>query len=749
MTPPFVAAKRLAEAGTTAAGPTPTPHPISNSDFLRAVYGSLREDYGWTTSFAADPSSAPPSVWAGSPWSGSERQCALIDRRGADNNYYSVGVMYARDGDKRRSKDVFGRLAVLLADDVTAAGLNDLVGGYSYALETSKENYQVGVILDPADPDTRNADLIDAVLHAMGASGHVEADSSGNNPVRYARLPVGSNTKTRPTGAFKTRLLSCDLANVYSLADAVAAFGLDLDDIRRGVGKAKVAPDGKAEAGDASELFRAIINPDLDERSYHDALLRISASWVASGMHKGAVVNQLRAIMMAAKPAVEGPEMDRWQARVDEIPRMVEGAEKFAPPDHGETGEASRSYPVMNDAAYIGLAGEITSMIAPHTESDPVAILLTFLTLFGNAVGRGPHYQVEGDAHGGNLFVLLVGDTAKARKGTSFGRVNQIMIEADEVWAKNHIHTGLSSGEGVIWEVRDAITKLGKDGSEEIIDAGCADKRLMVVEPEFASVLQVAKREGNIITRVLRDAFDGRNLATLTKNSPAKSTAPFISVLGHVTSGELQKTLDTTDMTNGFANRFLFSCVRRSKILPFGGNLGPDKISAKSRQVGDAIIAARRINQVTMSAPAAAAWVAVYPELSAAKLGMVGSLTARQEAHTVRLALLYALLEASDKIEPRHLSAALAVTEYSRASVEYIYGDTLGDAVADTILSALKAAGAGGLTRTEISNNFSRNCSRYQIDRALKDLAHLGRAKVSRDNSTGGRPGEVWFATGT
>ena len=308
-----------------------------NSAFLKAVYGNLADGTcGWTTSFVADPSAAPPSVWAGSSWSGNEGECARIDQRGADNNYYSVGVMYARDGDKRRSKEVLGRLAVLLADDVTAAGLNDLVGGYSYALETSKGNYQVGVILDPADPDTRNADLIDAVLHGMGASGHVEADSSGNNPVRYARLPVGSNTKTRPTGAFKTRLLFCDLANVYSLADAVAAFGLDLDDIRRGVGKAKVAPDGKAEAGDASELFRAIINPDLDERSYHDALLRISASWVASGMQKGAVVNQLRAIMMAAKPAVEGPEMDRWQDRVDEIPRMVQGAGKFAPAAPGQ-----------------------------------------------------------------------------------------------------------------------------------------------------------------------------------------------------------------------------------------------------------------------------------------------------------------------------------------------------------------------------------------------------------------------------
>ena len=328
MTPAFAAANRLAEAGTTDAGPT---HPISNSAFLRAVYGSLREDYGWTTSFDADPGDASPGVWAGSPWSGNEGQCALIDRRGAANNYYSVGVMYARGGEKRRSKDVFGRLAVLLADDVTAAGLNDLVGGYSYALETSKENYQVGVILDPADPDTRNADLIDAVLHAMGASGHVEADSSGNNPVRYARLPVGSNTKTRPTGAFKTRLLSCDLASVYSLADAVAAFGLDLDDIRGRTHQARATPGGKAGTGDAAQLYKDIIAPNLEERSYHDALLKLTAGMVASKMNPGAVVNYARSLMTASKPTVEGPEMDRWQARYDEIPRMVQGAGKYSP----------------------------------------------------------------------------------------------------------------------------------------------------------------------------------------------------------------------------------------------------------------------------------------------------------------------------------------------------------------------------------------------------------------------------------
>jgi hypothetical protein len=268
-------------------------------------------------------------VWLGSSWSGSESQRIVINKRGEDNNYYCVSVMLARGGEKRRNKDCFGRLAVLLADDVSPSGLNDLVGSYSYALETSKGSYQVGVMLDPADPDTQNAPLIDAVLRAMGASGHVKADSSGNNPVRYARLPVGTNTKNRESGHWTTRLLYHKLDEVYSLADAVRTFGLDLDIIKSGVAAPKPKPDG---TGDAVELFKALINPKLDERSYHDPLMKLSASLVASGLKQGATVNVLRSIMLASKPEEEGPELDRWSERFGpDLVRMVQGAEKYQP----------------------------------------------------------------------------------------------------------------------------------------------------------------------------------------------------------------------------------------------------------------------------------------------------------------------------------------------------------------------------------------------------------------------------------
>ena len=298
---------------------------MRNSEFLSAVYGRLKDDYGWTTSFASDPSEAAPQVWAGTSWAGTGPQKTIIDQRTEDNNYYCVSVMYAREGQKRRSKECFGRLAVLLADD---ADLKSLNGASSYALETSPGKYQIGIILDPEDPDTRNLPLIDAVLHAMAASGLINADPSGNNCVRYGRL-LGSNTKRRDSGIWTVRALFCHLNEVYSLSDAVATFGLDLDAIKAGLSAPKPKPEG---TGDAVDLIKSLINPNLEQRSYHDPLMKLSASMIASGLKPGATVNVLRSIMLASKPEQEGPELDRWRDRFGlELVRMVQGAEKYQP----------------------------------------------------------------------------------------------------------------------------------------------------------------------------------------------------------------------------------------------------------------------------------------------------------------------------------------------------------------------------------------------------------------------------------
>src|SRR5262245_26027662 len=66
------------------------------------------------------------------------------------------------------------------------------------------------------------------------------------------------------------------------------------------------------------------------------------------------------------------------------------------------------AWPQMDEAAYQGLAGEIVGAIEPHTESDPVAILMQTLALAGNAIGHAPYYRVEATSHHTNLFAVLV-----------------------------------------------------------------------------------------------------------------------------------------------------------------------------------------------------------------------------------------------------------------------------------------------------------------------------------------------------
>jgi hypothetical protein len=200
-------------------------------------------------------------------------------------------------------------------------------------------------------------------------------------------------------------------------------------------------------------------------------------------------------------------------------------------------------------------------------------------------------------------------------------------------------------------------------------------------------------------------------------------------------------------MANGFANRFLFACVRRSKKLPFGGTLAKDAVDWLSVATLEALTSARTTTLVTMTPTAAEMWSEIYARLSTEVPGLIGAITARGEAQTLRLALLYALLDRAQKIDVAHLKAALAVWSYCEASARYIFGDTTGDPLADMILRMLRSAGAAGVSRMDITNHLSRNTPADRIDTALSKLLDTGKARFDKQKLNGpGRTREVWFA---
>ncbi len=247
-------------------------------------------------------------------------------------------------------------------------------------------------------------------------------------------------------------------------------------------------------------------------------------------------------------------------------------------------------------------------------------------------------------------------------------------------------------------------------------------------------------REGNTLSATIRQAWDSGTLRILTKNSPAVATAAHISIAAHVTKDELLRYLNDVEAGNGFANRFLWACVRRSKVLPEGG--GAPVLSVVIPRLHDALVTGREMGEVKRDTLARRLWAEVYPELSEGRPGLLGAVTARAEAQVLRLSVIYAVLDGDREIKPPHLAAALAVWDYCEASARYIFGDALGDPVADRILGALRAS-SQGLSRTDISQLFARHVSQARLDQALGLLLSSGRAHPET-RGTDGRPVEVW-----
>lgn len=404
-------------------------------------------------------------------------------------------------------------------------------------------------------------------------------------------------------------------------------------------------------------------------------------------------------------------------------------------------------WPTLAEKALHGLAGEIVRTIDPYTEADLTALLVNILTMYGSVVGPSPHFLVEHTKHHMRLFVCLVGQTAKGRKGQSFSTPRRMFQQIDPGWADNRIAAGLSSGEGLISQVRDARHGVNKKGEPIVEDAGEPDKRFLLVEEELSGPLKAMGREGNTLSAIMRQAWDRGDLRPLTKNNPIRATGAHISVIGHITQEELLRHLTETEQSNGFGNRFAWFLVRRSKLIARPKAVPDALLDPLIQRLSESVTFAQQTTEIDRDAAAEDLWADVYPALSEGQPGLFGAMIGRAEAMTMRFACLYALLDRSAIISRQHLEAGLALWEYAEQSARAIFGDARGDATADEILFALRNR-PGGLTRTEIRDLFSRNKTGDAITTALTSLEADGLARQEKAQ-TGGRPTEHWVAVTT
>lgn len=419
--------------------------------------------------------------------------------------------------------------------------------------------------------------------------------------------------------------------------------------------------------------------------------------------------------------------------------------------------------PRIDPRAFHGPLKDIVDLATKNSEAAGVAVAANVIALFSAVIGRVPYMWVgDGKIHA-RPFFLIVGKSAKSRKGTAealprrlFEKVDELLHDRIPNYVDLEIHGGgLSSGEGLAYAIRDPSDTTDKDDSPK--DPGVPDKRLLVVEPEFAGALANCRRETSTLSAVIRNLWDGRDLAPLTKNNRTHASNPHVLLIGHITGREFVEKTRQLEISNGLLNRFLLLHVQRDKLAALPEPTPESEIIRLAEKIADAVefaIAGRFGSsdglEVKMSADACRVWKELYPAISADLPGITGDLTARSEVYVRMLAMIFALMDSSTMVEPVHIRAGVHWLDYVAKSIRYIFGSEAGqmrlvalEAFAQEVLAVIKTKGTA--TRTDIHDAFQRHKTADELNEVLEYLLSATPARIEAlQVKTPGRPRTVY-----
>lgn len=434
--------------------------------------------------------------------------------------------------------------------------------------------------------------------------------------------------------------------------------------------------------------------------------------------------------MTASDRRAQASEIRRSAGVPDDAPR--EPQEKSSP------AVPRAPFPVVDEAMFYGVAGEIVNSVDPFTEASRPAVLIHLLAGCGAMMGRGPYMEAGFARHPPSVWGLVTGGTSLGAKGTAEATASAFLYAAWPEFMTSRVLPGLSSGEGLIHQVRDAI---------EGVDEGSDDKRLFVLLPEFRTVMAQTRRETSTLAATLRQAWDSPHVLHIPNrgNNALKATGAHIVMVAHVTPGEFRAKLDPGEIAGGSLNRFLIVASRSSKDLP-DEPVYPDELrQAYGRQLREAIDEAKMlgIRRIGRTENAQKLWKENYANLknpvgaqSEDEEGILSAVVVRARPHVLRLALTYALLDKRTIVDEPHLNAALAMWKYSLDSARWLFRAVSPDLL--RLREFVDQAAEVGRSREEVrSGLFSRHLKADDIDQLL---AQLGSDYEEYSITTRGRP---------
>ncbi len=405
------------------------------------------------------------------------------------------------------------------------------------------------------------------------------------------------------------------------------------------------------------------------------------------------------------------------------------------------------AFPVADLGCFHGVAGEFAKAACLKSEADPIGVLIHTLVWVGAYFGSKAVLRL-GDVEAPPRLNAVTVSISGGGKGTAaspvrklmHNYVNPLLVSMDELPIQ-YKDGPMSSGEGLAWAVRDPSDALNKDTGEPI-DPGITDKRLMIVEEEFVAVLQAAKREGNTISAAIRRFWDSGNFSPMTKGNRVTVTDAHVCFIGHITFRELVAKLQQTEYTNGFANRILWFCIRKPKIVAVPERIPQERMTAFAADFAQAIRFAQKTTNLELSAESLMLWTTVAKPLATQET----EFAERARGQVLRMACIFALMDCTDIVSPAHLTAALHIWDYCTASVTYIFESDENEEESK-LLAAIRKH--DGMTTTEIMTAiYQKNIKAAALNALLKSLEAKDKiTRATRPNAKGkGKPSTVFTA---
>lgn len=399
--------------------------------------------------------------------------------------------------------------------------------------------------------------------------------------------------------------------------------------------------------------------------------------------------------------------------------------------------------PELPEAAMPGILGEVVRAVCMKSEVHPAYVLADVLSRIATQVSE-PYIKYGSVQHHCCINVVLVGNSSKSWKATSTNAVDRIFDGMPD--KAQHLDGLLLTGESLIDAVRDETSLSGnKHRKQAVISPGITDKRLLFKDMEFRSALAYAKRPGSTLAATVSGLFDNGCAEQFVKSNKISATGAHVNILAHTSCVDFSALRNDAQQSNGFASHFLWFLVDRLKQVPRPKSMTNENVELFQKSIASRILAAKCLTSVKMSKPAWELWDDIYPGLTKHVPNVAGSVVSRSEIHTIRLALLYALVAGHTTIMTADLIAAHALVQYARESAFIIFKGIQSDNHKDKILCALRTAPNHKMSRADINSKvFNRNTPSDVIKRALSEMVELKLITVIKDTSKTGAPKTIF-----